>query len=65
MTSEDEISIQGSPSVTRRRLGSFNGQSGAAANSASGKDEKSPGWCFFTAYKMYLNSLHKYLPHIH
>lgn len=46
MTSEDEISIQGSPSVTRRRLGSFNGQSGAT-NSASGKEERSPGWCFF------------------
>lgn len=39
MTSEDEISIAGSPLVTRRRLGSFNGQNA----SASSKDEKSPG----------------------
>lgn len=39
MTSEDEISVAGSPSVTRRRLGSFNGQGTAV----SGKEEKSPG----------------------
>lgn len=42
MTSEDELSVAGSPSVTRRRLGSFNGQSGGTA-SVSGKEEKSPG----------------------
>lgn len=39
-TSEDEISIAGSPSVTRRRLGSFNNGQNA---SVSGKEEKSPG----------------------
>lgn len=60
MTSEDEISIAGSPSVTRRRLGSFNGQNA----SVSGKEEKSPGekscfirrvtrWIFSDKYLLY------------
>lgn len=39
MTSEDELSIQGSPSVTRRRLGSFNGNN---SDSFGRGDEKSP-----------------------
>ncbi|XP_017782508.1 PREDICTED: inverted formin-2 [Nicrophorus vespilloides] len=38
LTSDDEISIRGSPSVTRRRLESFNGQNSDAAI----KDDKSP-----------------------
>ena len=42
MMSEEDISIVGSPSVTRRRLGSFNGQSGENMTN-SGKEEKSPG----------------------
>ncbi|RZC39639.1 FH2 and/or Drf FH3 domain containing protein, partial [Asbolus verrucosus] len=35
-TSEDELSVTGSPSLSRRRLGSFNG------DSVTGKEEKSP-----------------------
>lgn len=39
--SEDEMSLTGSPSLSRRRLGSFNnGQNG---QQSSGKDERSPG----------------------
>ncbi|CAH0559409.1 unnamed protein product [Brassicogethes aeneus] len=37
--SEDELSITGSPSFSRRRLGSFNGNNG---ESSTGKEEKSP-----------------------
>ncbi|KAF5279555.1 hypothetical protein FQR65_LT03377 [Abscondita terminalis] len=42
--SEEELSIAGSPSVTRRRLGSFNGQynSGETTPSITGKEDKSP-----------------------
>ncbi|XP_018332237.1 formin-J [Agrilus planipennis] len=43
LASEDELSIAGSPLVTRRRLGSFSGQNnGDSTPSATGKDEKSP-----------------------
>uniref|UniRef100_A0A1Y1M1V1 FH2 domain-containing protein n=3 Tax=Photinus pyralis TaxID=7054 RepID=A0A1Y1M1V1_PHOPY len=43
VTSEEELSIAGSPSVTRRRLGSFNGQySGDTTPSITGKEDKSP-----------------------
>lgn len=38
--SEDEVSLTGSPSLSRRRLGSFNGSS---AQQNSGKEERSPG----------------------
>ncbi|XP_050511018.1 formin-J isoform X1 [Diabrotica virgifera virgifera] len=38
--SEDENSISGSPSLSRRRLGSFNGNGGDTV--VSGKEEKSP-----------------------
>ncbi|GJQ83268.1 form3 [Trypoxylus dichotomus] len=40
VTSEEDISTAGSPSVTRRRPGSFYGNSGE--NISSGRDEKSP-----------------------
>ncbi|KAK4881741.1 hypothetical protein RN001_005060 [Aquatica leii] len=43
VASEEELSIAGSPSVTRRRLGSFNGQySGDTTPSITGKEDKSP-----------------------
>lgn len=38
--SEDEVSLSGSPSFSRRRLGSFNGNGGD--NTTSGKEERSP-----------------------
>lgn len=39
--SEDEISLTGSPALSRRRLGSFN--NGSSGQPTSGKDERSPG----------------------
>lgn len=39
--SEDEISLTGSPSLSRRRLGSFN--NGSNGHQTSGKEERSPG----------------------
>ncbi|KAF5286915.1 hypothetical protein FQA39_LY00448 [Lamprigera yunnana] len=43
VASEEELSITGSPSVTRRRLGSFNGQcSGDTTPSITGREDKSP-----------------------
>lgn len=39
--SEDELSLTGSPSLSRRRLGSFNNGNGDVT--VSGKEDKSPG----------------------
>lgn len=41
-TSEDELSLMGSPYVTRRRLGSFNGQNCGEGNTPAGSVERSP-----------------------